>query len=527
MPCFLASSSVVPTHAISGSVRERPAFERLQQLVQRGEIKVVVCESADRLSRDLGDSDRLWKLIAFYNVRLICISDGIDSTSESARMNFRFKAIFADEYLADLGKKTRRGLNGAAERGTATGGLPFGYRTCAMPGDDAGEKGRQILIDEEQAPILVRIFEMYRDGYSYLTIASTLNDEHIAPPRASSRKHPTRFWKKGTIREMLRNPAYAGVWSYGKKKWKKDPETRRRRYEKRRTEDVKVDLRPHLRIVSDELWEAVRVRREAVRENYAGKGDGAPGHRTRRPFSGLLFCGVCGHRMVDAGGSSSHGYRCSASATGGACVNKARLREDVLLDAAVAELKRVLFQTDLRQKLTEKIRERLATFRVKSDDERKRLERELARVDGEVRRLVTFVRTLDPATNPGAFETIRTSLDETTAEQKSLRGKLAALASSSDEPRLPTEEEILGYVLDVEARLLSDPTGAREQLRRILIDGKLTMTPLDGGTWQARSMLLVAKLAPKAPKPRRDEPARASGTATTGVVEIGSCAGKI
>ena len=129
------------------------------------------------------------------------------------------------------------------------------------------------------------------------------------------------------------------------------------------------------------------VRREAVRENYSGKGEGAPGHRTHHPFSGVLFCGVCGHRMVDGGGAS-RAYRCSAATTGGACSNKTRLREDVLLDAAVVELKRVLFQTNLREKLHEKIRARLATYKVTSDDERKQLERDLARVDGESRRLV-------------------------------------------------------------------------------------------------------------------------------------------
>ncbi len=259
-----------------------------------------------------------------------------------------------------------------------------------------------------------------------------------------------------------------------------------------------------------------------VRENYAGKGEGAPGHRTHHPFAGLLFCGVCGHRMVDGGGAT-RAYRCSADSTDGACTNKSRLREDVLLDAAVIELKRVLFQTDLREKLHEKIQARLATYKVESDDDRKRLERELARVDGEVRRLVTFVRTLDPATNPGAFETIRTSLDEAAAEQKSLEAKLDALAATAAESRLPTEEEILACVLDVEARLRSDPTTAREQLRRVLLNGKLTMTALDAGTWQAASMLLVGRLASKRRKPQSGEPAGASGTASTEeVVEIGS-----
>ena len=50
---------VLADHAISGAVRDRPAFERLRQLVNRGEITVIITESTDRLSRDLGDADRL------------------------------------------------------------------------------------------------------------------------------------------------------------------------------------------------------------------------------------------------------------------------------------------------------------------------------------------------------------------------------------------------------------------------------------------------------------------------------------
>jgi Recombinase zinc beta ribbon domain len=90
---------------------------------------------------------------------------------------------------------------------------------------------------------------------------------------------------------------------------------------------VMVADRPHLRLVPDLLWEVVQARRSQVRVNYAGKGDGAPGQRTRHPFAGLLFCAVCGHRMVDAGGSSSRYYRCSAASSGGACVNTQLLRE--------------------------------------------------------------------------------------------------------------------------------------------------------------------------------------------------------
>jgi DNA invertase Pin-like site-specific DNA recombinase len=539
---------ILADRAMSGATKDRPQFERLQRLVQLGEVNVIITESGDRLSRDLGDSDRLWKLVSFHNVRLVCVSDGIDSDQESSRMNFRFKAVFADEYLTDLGKKTSRGLRGAAANGRATGGLPYGYVSKAVLNAKAEPIGYDIEVDVERADTVRRIFEMYRTGYSYLTIAKTLNDDLVPPPRVES-KRPSKFWKKGTVREMLRNVAYIGQWNYGRKKWKRDPETRKRRYSMQAAENVMSSVRPHLRIIDDALWNEVRVRSDAVRDNYKGAGPavGAAGHRTKHPLSGLLFCGVCGHRMVDGGGSPRR-YRCSAASTGGACTNQSRIREEQLVDAAISELKRLLFQTDLHEQMQQKIEARVARYKVKTNDEKGVLTKELARADNEMNRLLAFLKTTDPATMPGAFEAVRTSMEAAANERKIIAGKLAALQPQAA-PQLPTVAEIKAFVTDVEARLRDDPTATREALRQALGDGRIVLHPQPDGTWRAESTIIIGKLAGTRPsrrtvagssanatpaagaktrEPRSGEPSGVSGIATTGeVVEIGCCAGTI
>jgi hypothetical protein len=52
------------------------------------------------------------------------------------------------------------------------------------------------------------------------------------------------------------------------------------------------------------VWSAVESRKAAVARTYKGL-PGAPGHKRAHPFSGLLFCGVCGSKMIDAGGEHS------------------------------------------------------------------------------------------------------------------------------------------------------------------------------------------------------------------------------
>lgn len=522
----LGDELILTDYAISGTSRARAGFDRLLRLVETQAVDLVITESGDRLTRDLGDADRLWKLCEFNGVRLICVSDGIDSARDGSRMAFRFKAVMADEFLVDLGKKTLRGLFGAAKRQKSTGGLPYGYRS--KPNWNGGREpdDYDIEIDEDQARTVRRIFEMYLDGHALLTIAKTLNDDGVPPPRAMSKKRASKFWRKPTLHNMLSNRAYVGEWTFGKKRWRKDPTTRKRRYTKRAEADVHFDERPHLRIVDAELWGAVKARRNAVADNYKGKKRGAPGRKVTHPFSGLLHCKQCGSRMTDAGGTSARYYRCSGASSGGICPNTRPVREDILVQAAIAELRRMLTETSLREKMLAKIETRLKAFKIQSAQGTKELERAIATKQAEVDRLVAFISSTDLATSPGAFGAVRSSLDKAASEVKALQTKLMTLQpASSNAPRIPSVEEIVSLVLDVEARIADDPTSAREALRQSLDGGRLYMEPLPDGSYRAHSVLFPLRLywRMRMRKPRSE----GSGGASLDVVGNVSCAGRI
>ena len=92
------------------------------------------------------------------------------------------------------------------------------------------------------------------------------------------------------------------------------------------------------------------------------------------------------------------------------------------------------------------------------------------------------------------------------------------------EPRMPTEDEIMAYVVDVETCIKDDPTSAREALRRLLLDGRLMMHPQADGSWRWESAVLPMNLGGSTPKPQAGGPTGASGTDK---VENGCCAGRI
>ncbi len=221
------------------------------------------------------------------------------------------------------------------------------------------------------------------------------------------------------------------------------------------------------------------------------------------------------------------------------------------MDAAITELKRILFQTNLHEQMAKKIQARVATYKVKTNDERAALTKELARVSSDMNRLLAFLKTTDPTTMPGAFDAVRGSMEAAAQERKVIEGKLAALQPQAA-PRLPTVGEIQTFVSDVEARLRDDPTATREALRLALDDGRIVLHPQPDGTWLAVSSIVFGKLAgtrasrrssggsktvthanddksPRTTKPRQGEPSGASSviSPTGEVVEIGSCAGRI
>lgn len=525
---IMADNKVLTDHAISGQSLSRGGFDALLKLVERRAVDVVVTESGDRLSRDLGDSDRLWKLCAFNQVRLICVSDGIDSAHEGARMAFRFKAVMADEYLVDLGKKTLRGLRGAARRGHCTGGLPYGYKSEPIWNGGREPEGFKIEIDTEKAAVVVRIFQLYEAGHSLLSIAGILNKEGVTPPRfgTNSKKRASKFWRKTTLRELIRNEAYIGTWTFGVKAWRKDPTTRTRKYIRRSVDEVQRDERPHLRIVPQELWEGVRERRELVAANYAGKG-GAPGRRTAHPFSGILHCSLCGNRMVDTGGGASRHYRCAGAINGGVCANRQAVREDILIPVAVAELKRVLFTKKLHQQLREKIEKRIGALRNELGAEERQLEEQTHQLRSEVGRIVSFIRTMGTS-SPAAMETLRSSLEQASRDHREAQARLDAVRRAGrQQVQLPSVEELTEIVLDVEARIKNDPTAARESIRKMLDDGRLVMEPRDDGSYHAKGILLPLDLPPKSRKPRGGSgPSGASGVSHE-VVGNDGCAGRI
>ena len=181
----LTEGLVFTDSAVSAASADRPGYERLMRAVRRREIDVLVVESTSRLSGSNADSWSAWDEFTFYGVQLIGIDDGIDSARQGSKLSFGFKALINNDALDALRMMTLRGMEGAANAGHSTGGLPLGYRSRAVMAADARRASHSVVeIDPEGADVVRLIFAEYLKGQSLNAIATTLNRRGVAQPRA-------------------------------------------------------------------------------------------------------------------------------------------------------------------------------------------------------------------------------------------------------------------------------------------------------------------------------------------------------
>jgi site-specific DNA recombinase len=186
----VADSLVFSDAAVSASSLERAGFQQMMTaLVGKSRaVDVVVAESQDRLSRNVADGARLLEQFQYHGVRLLTVTDGIDTAARGSKLSYAVKSLLSDLYLDDLKEKTRRGLEGRALAGLSTGGLPFGYRSEAVTGPEGKPVGFRVFIDEGEAEVVRRIFREYAAGRSCSAIAETLNAARIPSPRTRGQR---------------------------------------------------------------------------------------------------------------------------------------------------------------------------------------------------------------------------------------------------------------------------------------------------------------------------------------------------
>ncbi len=273
----------------SGTNFDRPDFNRLMSDIEQGRVNMVVTKDMSRLGRDyIGTGNLIEKYFPEHNIRYIAVTDNIDTFLDSSDNDIApFKAIMNDMYAKDISKKIKSSLKAKMKEGKWVGGrTPFGY-------DQDKEHKNHLVINEEQAIIVRRIFDMCLEGLSFFKIAKQLTNEGVkTPAQYYSFEWKSNYnlkygkWHSKTIQDILTNQMYIGDMVQNRRS---KINYKVKRIIKNNPKDFIVVENTHEAIIDKDIFYEVQKR--------LPKNVGRKEKKENHLLDGLLYCGNCGHRI--------------------------------------------------------------------------------------------------------------------------------------------------------------------------------------------------------------------------------------
>jgi site-specific DNA recombinase len=432
---------------------------------------VLLVDDSSRIARDIADAIRVMQTLKFLGIRVIYISQGIDSGAEQADALVAMHGLIDSLYLKELAKKVKRGLAGQMDRGFSTGARQYGYRKILVP-DPSGRKdsggrliplGTRIEVNPDQAKVITQIFEWAADGVGVTTITDRLNTQGI-PGTAGTR------WTRTPIFRMLKNERYLGRQIWGQQSVEHEPGTGRKIQRNNPRSEWKIEERPELRIISDELWDRVQKTRAEVREAVAPKRNLARGKDARfhstHLLTGFAKCHVCGGAMTSvSGGKGSPRLGCSRSWNQGrdSCPNRVSIRMKVAEPQILARLQSELLKPAAADYIVKSVEREIRKALTEPKTGKNSTQRQL---DAERRKLQNLIGAIEGGSDAPA------ALLKAVAEREATIKRLEAELRKRDE-RAPvtTLPDIPAWVQeqlqDLVGLLKTDPARVKSEFRRL------------------------------------------------------------
>lgn len=344
---------------VSGTTFQRPEVQRLLDDAKTGVINTIIVKDLSRFGRNYIEVGQYVDYVfPTFGIRFIAIQDNVDTANrDSGAMEMMpIMNVFNEWHAANTSKKIRAVRRSNAKEGIYTAKkASYGYKMGT-------DKKRAPVIDEETAPIVKRIFEMYASGMSPRGISEVLNLEGIPSPATYAytqngqkpKPNVMGLWTAVTIREMLNKIIYLG--HMPQLRWTSLSYKNHKRF---RTDESEwtVVYNTHEPIISQELWDRVQEHKKSV----------AQGRKTKvgytHPLSGFLICADCGNKMklctsVSRNGNRLYHFDCGYHVRYGKvyCFShyiSAKILEEIVLDAIREMAKRiVLDEKVIREEFT-------------------------------------------------------------------------------------------------------------------------------------------------------------------------------
>ena len=278
---------------VSGTTFEREGFQAMIAEVEAGNVSAVIVKDMSRFGRD-------YLKVGFYTevmfkekgVRFIAINNGIDSANQQDSDFTPFLNIMNEWYARDASRKIQAVFKSRMQDGKRVSpSVPYGYLRSP-------EDKQKLIIDEEPAAVVRRIYQMVIEGKGVTAIADILTAEKVLIPSAYAKIHCPEnnhskgftnpyLWSATAVSYILEKQEYMGHTVLGKTVSVSYKTKKRRKAE---PDELMIFKNTHPAIVDEETWHLAQKLRKTVRKPSYDR----PPH----PLTGLVYCADCGSKMT-------------------------------------------------------------------------------------------------------------------------------------------------------------------------------------------------------------------------------------
>ena len=320
----------------SGTTFTRPAFMKMMELAENGQVGTIIVKDHSRLGRNrLIVGQLLEEDFVRLNIRYIAIMDNIDS-SKGLNDFLPIQDWFNEMHAKNTSQKVRAVLKNKGESGISlANNVPYGYKK------DENDKTKW-LIDEPSAEVVKEIYSLFIQGHGTCEIARILRERKILTPseynasiNTNSNTEYQYKWCGTTVAGIIDRQEYIGDTVNFKCTTRSYKDKTKVKILK---EDRKIFKNTHEPIIDEYTWNiAKQLRNNRKKPTRSGK---------KSIFSGLLFCNDCSKKMyfqspVTDLKAKDH-YRCSSYKHDTSICTSHYISDDILQVIVLENIQRVV-----------------------------------------------------------------------------------------------------------------------------------------------------------------------------------------
>ena len=267
------------------NITGRESFRKMLEDAKSGKdgVKTIIVFKISRFGRNASDVLSTVQDLQDYNINVVCVSEGIDSSNDSGKLLLALMSSIAEMERENIIVQTMAGRMQKARDGRWNGGqAPYGYKI--------GDKGVLEIVPEEAKAVKL-IFKKYTTtDLGYVGVTKYLRDAGVK--KSARQNGKLVVFQEDTVKKILSNPTYCGKIRYGKSKTEKII-GKRGEYRRVQSDDYILVEGKHKPIIDEKTFKTaqekikINAKRRVKIHNV--------GHEYL--FSSILRCPVCGSAM--------------------------------------------------------------------------------------------------------------------------------------------------------------------------------------------------------------------------------------